>query len=112
MKSGTSKKGSILMLMSIIVFVSVLSMRLMKETTQELRHVSQFHRRDDLRTYAYSALDLAVGVMNEYQLVKGKLSSGQGWSEPLKYAEMSDTSFLNDDGDPYNEVLLLNGRFL
>ena len=30
-------------------------LRLMKETAQELRHVSQFHKRDDLRTYAYSA---------------------------------------------------------
>ena len=61
MKSNSRKKGSILVfVLALIVFVSVLSVRLMKETTQELRHVSQFHRRDDLRTYAYSALDLSL----------------------------------------------------
>ena len=53
----------------------LLSLRLMKETMQELRHVSQFHKRDDLRTYAYSALDLTVGVLNEFRLVLGKLET-------------------------------------
>ena len=49
------KKGSILVfVLALIVFISVLSIRLMKETTQELRHVSQFHKRDDLRTYAFA----------------------------------------------------------
>ena len=45
------------------------------ETIQELRHVSQFHRRDDLRIHAYSALDLAVGVLREFQLLEGKLNA-------------------------------------
>ena len=67
----------------------------MKETTQELRHVSQFHRRDDLRTYAYSALDLVVGVVNEYKMALNKLENGQGWQTPLKFAEM-EALFLSD----------------
>ena len=67
----------------------------MKETTQELRHVSQFHRRDDLRTYAYSALDLVVGVVNEYKMALNKLENGQGWQNPLKFAEMENPSFLS-----------------
>ena len=100
MKSNSRKKGSILVfVLALIVFVSVLSVRLMKETTQELRHVSQFHRRDDLRTYAYSALDIVVGVLNEFKLVRGKLSSGQGWGAPLEYAEMLDTSILSLEED-------------
>ena len=67
-RADMKKKGSVLVfVLALIVFISVLCVRLMKETTQELRHVSQFHRRDDLRTYAYSALDLVVGVVNEYK---------------------------------------------
>ena len=43
------KSGSILVfVLALIVLLSVLCMRLMEETMQELRHVSQFHRRDDL----------------------------------------------------------------
>ena len=52
-RANMKKKGSVLVfVLALIVFISVLCVRLMKETTQELRHVSQFHRRDDLRTYA------------------------------------------------------------
>ena len=55
----TGRKGSILVfILALIVLLSVLCMRLMQETVQELRHVSQFHRRDDLRMHAYSALDV------------------------------------------------------
>ena len=38
----------------------MISVRLMEETTQELRHVTQTFRKDELRVYAYSCLDLAV----------------------------------------------------
>ena len=81
-------KGSILVfVLALIVLLGVLSLRLMKETVQELRHVSQFHKRDDLRTYAYSALDLAVGVLNEFRMVEGTLyAPGQGWGNPLEYS--------------------------
>ena len=69
-KKRNQTRGSILVfVLALIVLLSVLSLRLMKETTQELRHVSQFHKRDDLRTYAYSALDLTVGVLNEFRMI-------------------------------------------
>ena len=85
------KRGSILVfVLALIVLLSVLSMRLMEETVQELRHVSQFHRRDDLRMHAYSALDLAVGVLSEFQLLEGKLHApGQGWGDPIRYSGLS-----------------------
>jgi len=81
-------KGSILVfVLALIVLLGVLSLRLMKETVQELRHVSQFHKRDDLRTYAYSALDLAVGVLNEFKMIEGTLHApGQGWGNPIEYS--------------------------
>ena len=84
-------KGSILVfILALIVLLSVLCMRLMKETVQELRHVSQFHRRDDLRMHAYSALDVAVGALNEFMMIERTLyAPSQGWGDPLSYAEIS-----------------------
>jgi hypothetical protein len=85
------RRGSILVfVLALIVLLSVLSTRLMEETVQELRHVSQFHRRDDLRMHAYSALDLTVGVLSEFQLLEGKLyAAGQGWGDPIGYSGLS-----------------------
>ena len=103
-RANIKKKGSVLVfVLALIVFISVLCVRLMKETTQELRHVSQFHRRDDLRTYAYSALDLVVGVVNEYKMALNKLENGQGWQNPLKFAEMENPSFLSNFDGGENE---------
>ena len=76
--------------LALIVFISVLCLRLMEETVQELRHVSQHHRRDDLRVNAYSALDLAAGVLNEFKSIEGALyDPAQGWGNPLSWAEVS-----------------------
>ncbi len=85
------RRGAILVfVLALIVFISVLCMRLMKETVQELRHVSQHHRRDDLRVNAYSALDLAAGVLNEFKSIEGALyDPTQGWGDPLSWAEVS-----------------------
>ena len=85
---NTRRKGSILVfILALIVLLSVLCMRLMQETVQELRHVSQFHRRDDLRMHAYSALDVSVGVLNEFMMVEKTLYS------PSK---LQNTSLLSD----------------
>ncbi|MBT3666071.1 MAG: hypothetical protein HN548_01215 [Opitutae bacterium] len=85
------KRGSILVfILALIVLLSVLCMRLMQETVQELRHVSQFHRRDDLRMHAYSALDVAVGALNEFMMLEKTLyAPSQGWGDPLSYAEIT-----------------------
>jgi hypothetical protein len=83
-------KGSILVfILALIVLLSVLCMRLMQETVQELRHVSQFHKRDDLRVHAHSALNLAIGVLNEFTLIENTLyAPSQGWGDPLAYSEL------------------------
>ena len=61
----------------------------MQETIQEMRYVSQQHYRDNLRIHAYSALDLTIGVLNEFaQIEKTLYSPSQGWGDPLKYAEI------------------------
>lgn len=85
------RKGAILVfVLALIVFLSVLCIRLMEETVQELRHVSQYHRRDDLRVHAYSALDIAAGVLNEFKLIEGNLyEPQQGWGNPVAWSGLS-----------------------
>ena len=112
---SAKNKGSVLVfVLAMIVLLAVLSLRLMKETTQELRHVSQFHKRDDLRTYAYSALDLTVGVLNEFRMVLGKLNDpGLGWGDPLSYAGISPSDLLSDSsGEMINSPIKWDVRLL
>lgn len=84
------KAGSVLVfVLVLIVLLSVVATRLMQETVQELRYVSQQHHRDNLRIQAYSVLDLAVGVLNEFSTIEKTLySPSQGWGNPLSYAEI------------------------
>ena len=79
------KKGAILVfVLGLVVLLGALCLRLMEETVQELRHVSQFHKRDDLRLNAYSLLDLTVGVLNEFRTLDGNvLKTGGGWEDLL-----------------------------
>ena len=87
-RTKNRRRGSILVfILVVIVVISVLSLRLIEEGIREINHLSQFHRRDDLRMHAYSAMDVAVGVLNEFKLIEGKLySPAQGWGDPMSYA--------------------------
>jgi len=89
-KAGKRKGAILVFVLALIVFLSVLCIRLMEETVQELRHVSQYHRRDDLRVHAYSALDVAAGVLNEFKMIEGNLyEPQQGWGDPLGWSGVS-----------------------
>jgi hypothetical protein len=93
------KKGSILVfVLGLLVLLSALSIRLIKETTQELRHVSQFYRKDDLRIYAYSCLDLVVGVVNEWYMTEGRIEPTWQFWDPLRYADKMSPAMFNTDG--------------
>ena len=86
-----SKKGAILVfVLGLVVLLGSLCLRLMEETVKELRLVSQYHKRDDLRLHAYSLLDITVGVLNEFRLLDDQsLKSGGGWENPLQWSEIS-----------------------
>ena len=85
------KKGAILVfVLGLVVLLGALCLRLMEETVQELRHVSQFHKRDDLRLNAYSLLDLTVGVLNEFRTLDGNvLKTGGGWEDPIAWSGLN-----------------------
>lgn len=76
-------------MLALVVLLSVLAMRLMEETVHEMRHMSQFHRRDDLRVHAYSALEVSLGTLAEwYEIRGGQLHSpSEGWGKPYEYSE-------------------------
>ena len=98
-RSSKHRKGSILVfVLGLLVLLSALSIRLMKETTQELRHVSQFYRKDDLRIYAYSCLDLVVGVLHEWYMTEGRLEPIWGFWDPLRYADEMSPAMFNTSG--------------
>ena len=82
--------GSVLVfVLGLVVMLSVLALRLMDETVREIQHVSQFHRRDDLRIHAYSAFEIAVGTLSEWKEIKKTLyAPAQGWGDPMKYSEI------------------------
>ena len=85
------KRGAILVfVLGLVVLLGALCLRLMEETVQELRHVSQYHKRDDLRRHAYSLLDITVGVMQEFRQLDGNtLKTGGGWRDPLIWSNLS-----------------------
>ena len=59
-------KGSILVfILAILVLLSVICLRMMEETVQELRYVSQPYHRKELRMHAYSWFDATVAVLNQ-----------------------------------------------
>ena len=89
-KARNSKKGAILVfVLGLVVLLGSLCLRLMEETVQELRLVSQYHKRDDLRLHAYSLLDITVGVLGEFRLLDDQsLKTGGGWSKPLEWSEV------------------------
>jgi len=89
-KSNGSKKGAILVfVLGLVVLLGSLCLSLMEETVKELRLVSQYHKRDDLRLHAYSLLDITVGVLNEFRLLdEPSLKSGGGWENPLQWSEI------------------------
>ena len=60
-------------MLGLVVLLGSLCLRLMEETIQELRHVSQFYKRDDLRLHAYSLLDITVGVLDEFRTLDEKV---------------------------------------
>ncbi|MEK9772455.1 MAG: hypothetical protein VW576_02715 [Opitutae bacterium] len=86
--SKVKKRGAILVfVLGLVVLLGTLCLRLMKETVQELRHFSQFHKRDDLRLHAYSLLDITVGVLNEFRTLDGNvLKTGSGWENPIAWS--------------------------
>ena len=84
-----SKKGAILVfVLGLVVLLGSLCLRLMEETVKELKLVSQYHKRDDLRLQAYSLLDITVAVLNEFRTLDNQPFKSEGkWEQPIEWSE-------------------------
>ncbi|MGA1205528.1 MAG: general secretion pathway protein GspK [Opitutales bacterium] len=81
-------RGSVIVL--VLVFVILLTfivVAFLEEATDKIKYYGLFHNRDDLRTDAYSAMEISLAVLNQYIEIENSLwGPAQGWGDPLKEA--------------------------
>ncbi|PXA04518.1 hypothetical protein DDZ13_04905 [Coraliomargarita sinensis] len=86
-----SRKGSVLIaVLAIILLLSFLITRFMEEALEDLEYRSIFNEPVDVRSYAYSVLEVSLATIHEVALIdEGKLyAPEQGWGQPLEYANV------------------------
>ena len=87
--SRSSRDGSVLVaVLAIILLLSFLITKFMEEALEDLEYRSIFNEPADVRSYAYSILELSLATIHEVALIDdGKLyAPEQGWGRPLEYA--------------------------
>jgi len=79
------QRGSIIVLVLIfVVLLTFIVVAFLEEASARVKYYGLFHNRDDLRVDAYSALEIALAVINQYREVEGALwGPSQGWGNPL-----------------------------
>ena len=84
-----NKRGSIIVLVLVmVVLLTFVVVAFLEEATAKIKYYGLFHNRDDLRTDAYSALEITLAVINEYREIEGSLwGPAQGWENPLESIE-------------------------
>jgi general secretion pathway protein K len=82
------KRGSIIVLVLVfVVLLTFIVVAFLEEATAKVKYYGLFHNRDDLRTDAYSAMEITLAVLNQYIEVEGALwGPEQGWADPLDEA--------------------------
>ncbi len=88
-KDSPSRQGSVLIaVLAIILLITFVVTRFMNEALEDLEYRAIFNEPADVRSYAYSMLEVALATVQEVALIDdGKLYAGeQGWSDPVSYA--------------------------
>lgn len=84
-QSYQSKGSIIVMVLLLVVLLTFIVTAFLAESTAKIKYYGLFHNRDDLRTDAYSALEIALGTVNQYREIEGALwGPEQGWASPLQ----------------------------
>lgn len=84
----SKKRGSVLVgVLGIILLLSILITRFMEEAIQDLEYRALFDEPPEVRSYAFSMLEVALATIHEVALIdEGKLHAPeQGWADPLTY---------------------------
>jgi general secretion pathway protein K len=70
------------------VLLTFIVVAFLEEATARIKYYGLFHNRDDLRTDAYSAMEISLAVINQYREVEGALwGPSQGWGNPLSKSD-------------------------
>ena len=77
--------------LGIILLITFMVVRFMDEALEDLEYRALFNEPADVRSYAYSMLEVALATIQEVALIDdGKLYAGeQGWNNPTEYADIS-----------------------
>jgi hypothetical protein len=83
---ASSRSGSVIvMVLLLVVLLTFIVTAFLTEATAKIKYYGLFHNRDDLRTDAYSALEIALGTVNQYREIEGALwGPDQGWGTALE----------------------------
>jgi hypothetical protein len=73
------------MVLLLVVLLTFIVTAFLSEATAKIKYYGLFHNRDDLRTDAYSAMEIALGTVNQYREIEGALwGPEQGWGIALQ----------------------------
>jgi general secretion pathway protein K len=84
-----NKRGSVLVaVLATILLLTLMVTRFMNEAIDDLEYRAIFNEPADVRSFAYSMLEVAMANVHEVALIDdGKLyAAEQGWTDPLQYA--------------------------
>ncbi len=87
----SARRGSILVFVLVIItFLSAILLLYTEEALAKIKYWGLFYNRDDLRTQAYSMLEMTLAVLSEIREIDSTLSSPvQGWRQPLNYSGLT-----------------------
>ncbi|MGB0333798.1 MAG: general secretion pathway protein GspK [Opitutales bacterium] len=87
-RSGRQRGSVLVAVLAIVLLLSLIVTRFIDEAIEDLEYRSIFNEPTDVRTFAYSMLEVALASVHEVALIDdGKLyAPEQGWSDPLNYA--------------------------
>ena len=90
------RRGSVLLLVLMTLLLTAFAMtKYLEKTTIDLLADAREARDERLRVEAYSALEVVLGVIQEFRTVDGGLSSpAEGWGDPLAFARYEPASGL------------------
>ncbi|MFP4157607.1 MAG: general secretion pathway protein GspK [Opitutales bacterium] len=88
-KIRKARRGSVLVaVLAVLMLLTILVTRFLEEALEDLEYRSIFSEPIDMRSYAYSLMEISLATIQEVALIdEGKLyAPEQGWSDPLAYS--------------------------
>lgn len=85
----SGRRGSVLIaVLAVIMLLTILVTRFLEEALEDLEYRSIFSEPMEVRSYAFSLMELSLATIREIALIdEGKLyAPEQGWSDPLTYS--------------------------